>query len=324
MPHHDQPAAAPPAPGQRDRARDRERADAERYELLGHLQELLEPVMVGLGLAFLVLLGLDFAGAAATPGQRLWLDRALNAIWILFVLDFAVRFVVAPAKLAFLRANWLGAASLALPFLRPLRALRALRATRSLSLVRLLGGANRGMRVLQQVARGRQLAYVAALTVLVTLLSAVGALFFDRGVEGATIETFGDALWWATAMVTTINNEKYVVSAEARVVAILLRVFAVSVFGLVTASIASYFVGRQAEERASAKEGEGGLGPGLAELRTENELLRHEVAALRTAVERLVTGGRPETLPGDPNPGANAPADRIVAQWATRGSPGAR
>jgi voltage-gated potassium channel len=111
------------------------------------------------------------------------------------------------------------------------------------------------MRVLQRVARGRQFAYLAGLTVLVTLLSAVGVLFFDRGVEGATIRTFGDALWWAAAMVTTINNEAYAVSPEARLVALLLRVFAVSVFGLVTAAVASYFVGQQAEERAGAATG---------------------------------------------------------------------
>jgi voltage-gated potassium channel len=257
--------------------------------------------MVGLGLAFLVLLVVDFAGAAVTLAQRLWLDRALTAIWVTFVLDFAVRFVVAPKKFAFLRANWLAAASLALPFLRPLRVLRALRAARSLSLVRLLGGANRGMRVLQRVARGRQFAYLAGLTVLVTLLSAVGVLFFDRGVEGATIRTFGDALWWAAAMVTTINNEAYAVSPEARLVALLLRVFAVSVFGLVTAAVASYFVGQQAEERAGAATGDTAVGEDLAELRREHELLRHELAGLRVAVERLAAGdGSMSSPPGSP------------------------
>jgi voltage-gated potassium channel len=272
-------------------------AEAERSELLGHLQELVEPAMVGLGLAFLVLLAVDFAGAAETPAQRLWLDRALTAIWVAFVLDFAVRLVVAPAKGAFLRANWLAAASLALPFLRPLRVLRALRAARSLSLVRLLGGANRGMRVLQRVARGRQLAYVAGLTVMAALLGAVGVLYFDRDADGAPIRTFGDALWWSSALVTTINNEAYAVSPEARFIALLLRIFAVSVFGLITAAIASYFVGRQAEERAGAGTGDTVVGEGLADLRRENRLLRHEVAGLRLAVERLADGAeRPTPL----------------------------
>jgi len=312
------PRPAPPTrPGEREHA--------ERSELLAHLQALIEPVMVGLGLVFLVLLVVDFGGAAETPAQRLWLDRALTAIWAAFALDFAVRFVVAPAKGAFLRTNWLAAASLVLPFLRPLRALRALRAARSLSLARLLGGANRGMRVIQQVARGRQFVYVAGLTVLATLLSAVGVLSFDRDVEGSTIQSFGDALWWAAAMVTTINNEKYAVSVEARVVAILLRLFAVSVFGLVTAAIASYFVGRQAEGRQGAGMDEPSVGRGLAELRRENELLRHELAELRMAVERLAPGAGPGgRQPASPlrvtDPPPPAPADaRVLGAAATRG-----
>lgn len=257
----------------------RRAAQDERFELLTHLQAILEPLMTALGLLFLVLLLLDYSPADLSDRQHRWLDRALQAIWVAFLVDFAVRFVVAPAKVAFLRANWLTVLSLALPFLRPLRALRAARALRSLSLVRLIGGLNRGMRVLRRVTRGRQFAYVGALTIVMTVAGAVGVLSFDRGVEGAPIQTFGDALWWSSAMVTTINNELYAVSAEARVIAILLRVFAVSVFGFITASIASYFIGRDAEERerppAPASPTD------LAAVAAELSALREEIALLR-------------------------------------------
>ncbi len=258
---------------------------AERWELLDHLQRLLEPVMVALGLAFLALLLIDFSGIDLSAEQRVWLDWALTAIWVAFIVDFLVRLVIAPSKSSFLRANWLSAASLALPFLRPFRALRAVRAVRSLSLVRLLGGANRGMRVLQRVTAGRTLAYVGALTVLVTLLGAVGGLSFDRNAEGATIRTFGDALWWSSAMITTINNEKYAVTPEARIIAILMRVFAVSVFGFITASIASYLIGRQAAEHAPAKGNDPALEEHLTAIRSEQAALRQEIATLRMTIE---------------------------------------
>ena len=259
---------------------------AERWELLGHLQRLLDPMMVILGFVFLALLIIDFSGMPLSPTQRAWLDRGMTAIWAIFVVDFLVRFVIAPSKAAYLRANWLAAASLALPFLRPLRALQAVRAVRSLSLVRLLGGANRGMRVLQRVTGASGLAYVAALTILVTLLGAAGVLYFDRSAEGATIRSFADALWWSTALVTTINNEKYTVTPEGRVIAILMRVFAVSVFGFITASIASYLIGRQAGEQAAADGSGTRLAEHLAAVRAENAALRREVAALREAIER--------------------------------------
>lgn len=255
--------------------RDEKRAIAqgERWELLEHLQAILEPAMAGLGLLFLGLLLLDYSTIELGDEGEDGLFWALQAIWAIFLIDFTVRLIVAPAKLAFLKSNWLGALSLVLPFLRPLRAFRAARALRSLSLVRFLGGINRGIRVLRAVTRGRQFAYVGVLTVLVMIAGAVGVLFFDRGVEDAPIQTFGTALWWSAAMVTTINNEQYVVSTEARVLAILMRIFAVSVFGYITASIATYFIGSAQAEAEGQNE--------TAALRQEIAGLRQEIAAAR-------------------------------------------
>ncbi len=253
----------------------------ERFELLEHLQATLEPAMAALGLAFLGLLLLEYSSMDLGDGGNVWLNRALQTIWVIFVLDFGLRFVVAPAKMRFLRENWLGALSLALPFLRPLRVLRAARTLRPLSLVRFVGGINRGMRVLRRVTRGRQFAYVGTLTLLVMVTGAVGALFFDRDAESATIRDFGDALWWAAALVTTVNSEKYVVSPEARVLAILIRVFAVSVFGFVTASIASYLIGRDAEERTRSSNGGTDVQPDVMVLRDQLAALHQDVIQLR-------------------------------------------
>ncbi len=260
---------------------------AERFELLAHLQATLEPAMVVLGLVFLGLLLLDYAVIDLGDRGQAWLDRALQVIWAIFLLDFGLRFVVAPAKMRFLRENWLGALSLALPFLRPLRFLRAARTLRSLSLVRLVGGINRGMRVLRRVTRGRQFAYVGGLTLLVTVTGAVGGLYFDRDAEGATIESFGDALWWAAALVTTVNSEKYAVSPEARVLAILIRIFAVSVFGFVTASIASYLIGRDVEERTLSHNRESDGQRDVTVLQNELAALHREVIRLRRQLAQL-------------------------------------
>jgi voltage-gated potassium channel len=96
--------------------------------------------------------------------------------------------------------------------------------------------------------RGRQFGYLIALTLLVVALATAGIYILERDQPGSTITTVGDALWWASCMVTTINNEKYAVSPEGRALAVLLRTYAAAIFGLVTANIASYFVGRRQEE----------------------------------------------------------------------------
>ena len=269
----------------------------ERFELLEHLHATLEPAMVGLGVVFLGLLLLDYASTDLGARGDLWLGRALQAIWVIFLLDFGVRFVVAPDRVRYLRENWLGAVSLALPFLRPLRALRAARALRSISLVRLVGGINRGMRVLRRVTRGRQFAYVGALTLLVTVAGAAGVLYFDRDTEGATIRGFGDALWWSAALVTTVNSEKYAVSPEAQVLAILVRIFAVSVFGFVTASIASYLIGQEAEARVPAGDDRSNLQADVRALRAELAVLHREVIQIRREI--AVPRGREDEQPSD-------------------------
>jgi voltage-gated potassium channel len=266
--------------GREDEAR-RVAVRAERFELLTQFQAILEPAMAALGLVFLVLLLLDYTLTGLSVRTQARLDTTLQVIWGVFVLDFAVRFVIAPAKGLFLRQNWFAALSLALPFLRPFRVLRAARVLRSFSLVRLLGGINRAMRVLRRVTRGQQFAYVAGLTLLAVFGGAAGALYFDQGIENAPIQTFGDALWWSATMVTTINNEKYAVSTEARIIAILVRVFAVSVFGFVTASIASYLIGNQeTTERTSGE---------IEALRDEITALRQELAQVRSAFASATT-----------------------------------
>ena len=190
-----------------------------------------------------------------------------------------------------------------MPALRPLRVLRAARALRSIHLLRMLSGANRGMRALRRITRGRQFAYVATLSLLVTLLGAGGAFVLDRGAPGTPLNSFGEALWWAATLVTTVNSGVDPVTAEARLVAVLMRLYAVSVFGFVTASIASYFIGRSSAAAgadqapaAAPTAPAGALIEQVAALRREVGLLRQELAA------RGGAGPEDPTAPPSPTP----------------------
>ena len=215
-----------------------------------------------------------------------------------------MRFVVAPAKGRFLRANVLTAVSLAVPALRPLRALRAATALRSIHLLRVLSGANRGMRALRQITRGRQFAYLATLSLVVTLLGAGSVAYFDRGVAGAQITSFGEGVWWAGTLVTTINSGVDPVSVEGRVIAVLMRVYALSVFGYITASIATFFIGQAAGASAGGQGTSGtaaaadGGSPATPPFREQVEALRREIGALREELA-AAQGGAARGSDGD-------------------------
>jgi voltage-gated potassium channel len=247
------------------------RSIARRWCALVWLDKRLEPVMVLLGLVWLVLLIVEFAWGT-TPAME-WLS---NAIWVLFIGEFVLRFAMAPRKRQFLGHNWITIVALGLPALRVLRfarALRLLRATRGLRLVRLLTSMNRGLTSLRRGMQRRGAGYVAALTVVVVLAGAAGMLAFEQ--RGA-FDGYADALWWTAMLVTTLGSDFWPETTEGRVLTLMLAVYAVGVFGYLAASLASYFVGKESERNESVLEREA-----LAGVRLEMVRIREEISRLR-------------------------------------------
>lgn len=94
--------------------------------------------------------------------------------------------------------------------------------------------------------RGLHFVLLAVLGIVV-VCSAV-ALGFERHAHGATIHNFGDALWWAIVTVTTVGyGDQYPVSAGGRGVAVVLMLVGIGLIGVLTATVASYFVADKAD-----------------------------------------------------------------------------
>ena len=226
---------------------------------------------------------LSFLWLALVIGELLWGSSRLlevfgTAIWIVFIAEFGLRFAVAPRKGVFLQRNWLSILALVAPALRMLRALRIFsyaRGMRGLQLVRIVGTANRGMNALRGSLRRRGLGYVLTLTLLVALLGAAGMLTFEPAaeVEGG-FGSYGDALWWTGMLLTSLGSEFWPQTVEGRVLCFLLSLYGFAVFGYITASFASFFVGRD----AAAPDAEIVSMGDIAELRSEIAKLRRELA----------------------------------------------
>jgi len=254
----------------------------ERESVLIDLEAWLEGPMALLGFVWLALMVVDFIS-----GLPAWLNTIETIVWIVFILDFALRFWLAPSKLRYLKRNVLTALSLALPALRVfrvIRAVRAIRAARALRtaargsrVVRVVGSLNRAMHALGRSFKRRGFGYVVALTVIVLLAGAAGMLAFERNVPGSTIHNYGTALWWTAMVLTTMGSDYFPHSPEGRVLCLLLAVFAFAVFGYVTATLATFFVGRDADNDEGEVAGE----KSVEALRREIEGLRREVHALR-------------------------------------------
>jgi voltage-gated potassium channel len=96
--------------------------EQERWHVLSQLEECLERPMLVLSFVWFSLVLIELVWT--TSGVFEFLG---TIIWILFILEFALRFALAPRKLRFLRRNPITIIALAAPAFRFLRVLRFLR-----------------------------------------------------------------------------------------------------------------------------------------------------------------------------------------------------
>lgn len=248
----------------------------ERSELIDQLQDKLELPMVILGFAWLILTVLEL-----TLGLSGFLVDLNKFIWGLFVFEFAFKFFVAPFKVKFLKKNWLGGLSLILPALRIFRIFRAVRifrsasALRGLRFARLLTSMNRGIRALGRSLGRRGFGYVISLTALVTFAGGAGIYSFEK--EFGVLTDYGTSVWWTAMLLTTMGSDYFPKSNEGRLLCLLLATYGFAIFGYVTATVATFFVGRDAENGEAEIAGQ----KTLEEIRAELKKLRDDLQQMK-------------------------------------------
>jgi voltage-gated potassium channel len=233
---------------------------------------------------WLVVLAVAFLVAYAVPIlwpelPRYWqfaCDAAAWLIWALFIVDFLVRVAWADDRRRFVVTHPFDLAVLLLPMLRPLRLLQLVKVVMVIE------------RRTDVWTRGKLAIYVGATTCLLVLIASLAILDAERGVDGSSIGSFGDALWWSLVTVTTVGyGDAYPVTGTGRMVALAMMLCGIGLLGFVTGSLATWVLeqvgiaGRQTQSE---------VGDVLDELRT----LRSELATLRTQI--------PKPRPGDDEP----------------------
>ena len=157
--------------------------------------------------------------------------------WALFALDLFIGIWASSNKKSYLKSHPLEILSVALPFLRPLRLLRVI---------------TFGALVIQKVAVGKHLAItfkVFLFSILIAYIAAVQITITERDVPTSNIKSFGDGLWWAVTTVTTVGyGDKFPTTSMGRVLAVGLMLVGISLMGVITASVAAWFVKMSQDE----------------------------------------------------------------------------
>ncbi|RZU64733.1 voltage-gated potassium channel [Microterricola gilva] len=187
--------------------------------------------LIALSIGFLVAYSL----LAITPDrpreEEITILVIMGVAWLAFIIDPIVRIALtAPAeRRGFLAAHRVDFFSAVLPILRPFTLLRHLDAAPGF-------GGNGG-----NALRSRVIAIAASYAGMFVYVIAITVLRVERGAEGATIVTFGEAIWWAFVTIATVGYGDYVpVTGLGRFLAVILMAGGVVIIGTSSALIVSY------------------------------------------------------------------------------------
>lgn len=201
-------------------------------------QDSTEWPMAALAVLFLAAYAIDVLAQSLSPGWHRTLQVVEFVIWAIFCVEFLIRLGLAHTRGRYLVRHLPDVLMLALPFLRTMRILR---------LVPLLRALNRWV---ADSLRGKFVIYGGTAAVLLVFTGALAVLDAERGRPGATITSFGVALWWAVVTICTVGYGDYTpVTTSGRIVAIIVMIGGVMLVAAVTASFATWLIDRlRAEE----------------------------------------------------------------------------
>ncbi|WP_406128835.1 potassium channel family protein [Streptomyces sp. NBC_00989] len=163
-----------------------------------------------------------------------WRDLCLAvlfAAWALFAVDYAVRWRLSGQRLRFVRTHWLDTLVLLLPLLRPLRVVRVYEAVQR----------RHGQPRL--ALHARVMVYAGLSTVLLGFAGALSVYYEEHAAPGATIRTFGDAVWWTCATFATVGyGDVAPVTPLGRLIAVGMMAIGLALLGAVTGTFASWLL----------------------------------------------------------------------------------
>ncbi len=168
-------------------------------------------------------------------------------VWGVFAAEYLWRLLRARDKVAFVRSNLLDlVAVLPWDFLRAARLIRLVRVFRFL----------RGIEVLWRIGRhvtGILKTNGLAYTLGATALLIVGAGYVIQTVEPG-ITNPADGIWWSLVTATTVGyGDIAPKTQEGRLIAAVLMLVGIGAIGMITGSIATYFIGSHGSSNAHVR-----------------------------------------------------------------------
>ncbi|MFF7973215.1 ion channel [Streptomyces sp. NPDC007905] len=207
-----------------------------------HWEQRTEIPLFVASLVFIAAYATRVLAVSLPSGWRNLCGFTMLALWVLFAADYVVRWRLSGQHfLRFVSTHFLHTVVVILPLLRPLR------------IVPLYDVIQRRQGEPRLSLYARVIAYASLSTLLLGFCGALAVYQQERGAPGATMKTFGDAVWWAASTLSTVGyGDITPVTALGRVIAIGMMACGLGLLGAVTGSFSSLLMqifSRQSDER---------------------------------------------------------------------------
>lgn len=177
-----------------------------------------------------------------------------TAVCCVFLVDFTLRLRAAPAKLHFMKWGWVDLIA-SIPAIDALRFGRVLRIVRIIRLLSAFHSIREFLRALTASKSSAGIAAVFVIAFLVVSFGSLGVLLAEGHVPEGNIRTAEDALWWSMTTITTVGyGDHFPVTDIGRLIASVLMVVGIGLFGTLSGAAAGFFLGGNSVEPADVRQ----------------------------------------------------------------------
>ncbi len=193
-----------------------------------------------------------------------------TTICCLFLFQLSLDCYRSKHRLKYLKLHWLD-------FLASLPAIEVFRYARLLHVFRIILILRFNKKVVQQILENRKEATLATIFTLLIILLCLGSSFmllFEENDPSSNIKTAADALWWSIVTISTVGyGDHYPVTFAGKILASILIVCGVGIFGMISGLLASIIASPNSKQHTQDKK--------------NIELILQQQQKLITQIERL-------------------------------------
>lgn len=206
----------------------------QRHAYLIHYKIYYDIMIAFLSIAVIITFFLQ-AQPELTPVELSIINEFEFDVWVIFVVDYLTRLILAEDRLYFIRHNIIDLIAI-IPFDSAFQGFRAVRFARLIYMIRAFAYLNRVYKRVGQIITTNSFHHVLWFTFSTIFFGAIAISYIED-------MNMGDALWWSFVTTTTVGyGDIAPQSLGGRIVAVILMIIGIGFLSSLTGNISSYFI----------------------------------------------------------------------------------